>query len=187
MTKKSVRIDLSNNKYYEHYCLEDLTADEYDSMWVTTEDFMTTKREYVAVVRQMMKTIGEFQETEDCCPRGLEFKTKAGAKERKRIKRQACQAVLDEQYIQREEGLEDPEFLSDVYREMSGPSALQALNRGLKDQKAMLELLGDEERLRREQLLFVGTNSKATTEIRGRRRSITETLSSNDHFFLGRR
>jgi hypothetical protein len=57
---------------------------------------------------------------------------------------------LDEQDIQRDEGLYDPDFICDAYKEVTGPSSLEALNRGLKDQKAMLELLDPNDRLERD-------------------------------------
>lgn len=63
--------DLKQSKVYPHIRLDDLTNEEYDNMWITAEEFMASKKEYVAVVRQMMKTLGDFPETEDCCPRGL--------------------------------------------------------------------------------------------------------------------
>lgn len=51
----------------------------------------------------------------------------------------------------------DDEFISDVYREFSSQSALEALNRGLKDESTMVGLLDnwsrrmfEENRIRRE-------------------------------------
>lgn len=68
---RRIQFDLSRSTIHPHYRLDDLTDEEYANMWRTAEEFMATKKEYVAVVRKMMKTVGEFQETEDCCPRGL--------------------------------------------------------------------------------------------------------------------
>ena len=69
--KKIFRFDLSKSIIYPHYCLEDLSDEEFRNMWITDEEFMAFKKEYVTIVRMMMKTIGEFPETENCCPRGL--------------------------------------------------------------------------------------------------------------------
>lgn len=148
--KRRIRIDLEENVVYEHYSLRELSSEEYRSMWITAEDFMACKREYVAIVRLMMRTMDDFPESDECCSRGLEFKTKDGARKRKQTKQRAARAVLEEQEIQREEGVYDPEFLSDVYREISGPCSLAALNRGLKDQKVMMDLLDEDIREQRD-------------------------------------
>lgn len=75
----------------------------------------------------------------------VEARTKDGARRRKMVKRQALLTVLDEQEIQREEGMTDPEFIAMVYRELAGPCSIEALNKGLKDQKVMLQLLDPEQ------------------------------------------
>lgn len=58
--KKAVRFELSNNQIFDHFHLHDITREEYMMMWVTPEDFMATKKEYVSIIRLMMKTVGEF-------------------------------------------------------------------------------------------------------------------------------
>ena len=70
-SNKSFRFDLEKSSVHEHYCLEELSDEEYQSLWVTPDEFMQSKQDYVAVIRKMMKTIGDFPDTEDCCPRGL--------------------------------------------------------------------------------------------------------------------
>lgn len=67
----TIRFDLTRSTVHPHISLDQVSDEEFSRMWVTAEEFMASKKEYVAVVRQMMKTIGEFPETEDCCPRGL--------------------------------------------------------------------------------------------------------------------
>lgn len=114
-----------------------------------------------------------------CSCNVAEFKTKDGARRRKRTKQRACFAVLEEQEIQRDEGVCDPEFLADVYKEMSSQSSLEALNRGLKDQKAMLDLLGDEDRMKWEQQKGP-SKGNSVLELPLRRRSVTETLNGAD-------
>ena len=58
-----------------------------------------------------------------------------------------------EQDLQRLEGLIDPEFLSEMYKEISEPSLVEAVNRGLKDQKVMIGLLNSEGRLEKDSSL----------------------------------
>lgn len=71
----------------------------------------------------------------------------------------------------------DEEFIADVYKEMAGQSSLQALNRGLKDQKVMLELLDEADRIKWEQQKG---SKNSVLEVPMRRRSVTETLNGSD-------
>jgi hypothetical protein len=108
-----------------------------------------------------------------------EFRTKEGARGRKRVKKKATEAVLMEQDMQHNEGIFDDGWLSAVYREISGPSALEALNRGLRDHTIMVELLDAEIRLEREQRI----GSKKCIDVLSvppRRRSVTDFLTGND-------
>jgi hypothetical protein len=98
----------------------------------------------------------------------IEFKTKEGSRQRNQNKQKASRAVLDEQDIQRDEGISDPEWISEVYREVSGPNFLEAVNRGLKDQKAMI----GERTLTPKKSVDVPTKPRLT--------SITESLNGND-------
>lgn len=106
-----------------------------------------------------------------------EFKTKDGARRRRKKKQQACFAVLEEQDIQRDEGVNDDELIADVYKEMAAQSCIEALNRGLKDQKAMLELLDEGDRLKWKQQKG---SKNSSLEIPPRRLSITEEPSGVD-------
>ena len=58
--------------------------------------------------------------------------------------------MLDEQEIQLEEGLPDADFIANLYSDLTGVSAIEALNRGLKDQRFMTEHLGPELQAERE-------------------------------------
>ena len=191
---RTIRFDLKHSIVHPHITLDELSAAEFSRMWITAEEFMASKKEYVSVVRNMMKTCGEFRETDDCCPRGLgkipkpslvtivnllttmakhceEFKTRDGARRRKRTKQQACFAVLEEQDIQNDEGIKDDQFISEVYAEFSSQSSLEAFHRGLKDQTAMLELLDETDRLLIKKLGSPEKNVLSKQGPRARRRS----------------
>jgi hypothetical protein len=109
----------------------------------------------------------------------VEFKTKDGSRRRKRIKQRACYAVLEEQDVQRDEGIHDPEFIAEIYKEATTQASLEALNRGLKDQKAMLEILDESQRSQWEER-NAPTKGSSGLEAPLRRRSITETLNGTD-------
>jgi hypothetical protein len=67
-----------------------------------------------------------------------------------RLRRQSVSCVLEEQEIQLEEGVPDPEFIANLYSDLTGVSAIEALNRGLKDQRFMMENLDPELQAERE-------------------------------------
>ena len=73
-----------------------------------------------------------------------------GSRARSRLRRQSVHCVLDEQDIQLEEGLPDAEFIANLYSDLTGVSAIEALNRGLKDQRFMTENLDLEMQAERE-------------------------------------
>ena len=109
----------------------------------------------------------------------IEFKTKDGSRRRKRMKQRACYAVLEEQDVQRDEGIHDPDFIAEIYKEVTTQASLEALNRGLKDQKVMLELLDESQRSQWEER-NAPTKGSSALEAPLRRRSITETLNATE-------
>ena len=68
---RTVRFDLKHSTTHPHISLDDLSAADFSRMWITADEFMASKKDYVAIVKNMMRTNGEFIETDDCCPRGL--------------------------------------------------------------------------------------------------------------------
>lgn len=68
---RRAHFNLNKSTVHAHYSLDDLTDEEFDSTWITAQEFMASKQDYVGIVRKMMKTIGPFPETDDCCIRGL--------------------------------------------------------------------------------------------------------------------
>ena len=77
----------------------------------------------------------------------VEGKTKTGSRSKYKARKRAIQAVLEEQDIQREENLPDHDFLSNIYRSLTGTSVIKALSLGIKDQKAMLDSLDEKTRM----------------------------------------
>jgi hypothetical protein len=105
-----------------------------------------------------------------------------GSRARTKARRKALGAVLDEQYIQREEGLMDVDFIASIYREMAGPSSLEAWNRGLQDQKVMLDILEPEIRIQREKEIMKQPMAAKDVALSKPRRgpSISESLVRRD-------
>lgn len=78
--------------------------------------------------------------------------------------------------------MEDGDFIASIYEEMTAPSSLEAWNKGLKDQRAMLEILDPEVRMQREEQIMqqpIATKDVALS-IPRRGPSITESLVRSD-------
>ena len=86
--------------------------------------------------------------------------------------------MLDEQDIQREDGMIDPLFIADVYRAVTSPCRMAALSRGLNDEKVMMDLLNPEEKAERQQAREGG--SKKDVMKTPSRRSTFETMTGEE-------
>ena len=90
-----------------------------------------TVNEYTAMRSDMTKTVHDYEcghglnENEQCI-RGLEGKTTFERRSRKEQILSAVYAVLDEQELQRHEGMNDPELLADIYYNTSCSSQVLA-------------------------------------------------------------
>jgi hypothetical protein len=87
-----------------------------------------------------MSTVQWFDETEEHCPRGLEYRTPLGSQKRQANKWTAIEAVLEEQQRQQVEGISDDEYLSQVYKQAALHCQQEALERGLADADAASNL-----------------------------------------------
>ena len=74
-------------------------------------------------------------DAEEECSRGLEPHLETVRRVRRQNIMEAVFAVLDEQDLQRDEGINDPELLADVYFSRSYESGLDAYWMGLQDRK----------------------------------------------------
>lgn len=94
---------------------------------------------YSLTVRIMM-TVPCFDESEEHCPRGLEYRTPTGSQKRQANKWAAIEAVLDEQHRQKIEGISDDEHLSQVYKQATPHCQQEAVERGLADAECVAKL-----------------------------------------------
>ena len=93
--------------------INDYSEREIKATWYTEEDLEDVIAECITTVRKMVKKEG-FDERV-FCERGLEYKTPSGAKFRKKNKVSSIQIVIDEQRLQKSMGMEDPEYLAEIY------------------------------------------------------------------------
>ena len=140
--------------------LSDLPEDVVASTWYNRSEFDAVKRSYQVTVRMIMKGhvfTSYDEDTNSHCTRGLEYRTKEGARFKQKVKLYAMLAVLDEQDRQRQAGVRDPESLSKAYRQESEKATSRAFVRGLKDELDIQEYLhGD--------LTFSSSSSSDETE-----------------------
>jgi len=124
-----------------HIRIQDMDEEERISVWYTEADSKLILAMAKVTVKMIMKD--EPCDDVDYCSRGLEGKTPAGSKRRQKNKMKVRRAVLEEQDIQRDEGVINPDFLGEVSRMCSKDVTLQAHERGLADEDAVREYLHD--------------------------------------------
>jgi hypothetical protein len=119
--------------------LSDLSQDEIESVWYTESDTKIMLGMAKVTVKMMMK--GEFCDDLDYCSRGLEGKTLAGSKRRQKNKLRVRKKLLEEQEMQRDEGVFDPEYLSQVCVKYSRENVAQAHSQGQRDEADIQDYL----------------------------------------------
>jgi hypothetical protein len=112
----------------------DLSPEDVEATWYSTDDFDEIKKSLVVTLRLMMadKPVGD-----DQCTRGLEFRTPQGAKYRKRNKVEALTAVWNEQVQQWQNDVVDDEAIRRVYLEHSIKCRDAARKFGIHDEKVI--------------------------------------------------
>eukprot|EP00542_Grammatophora_oceanica_P016069 CAMPEP_0194042438 /NCGR_PEP_ID=MMETSP0009_2-20130614/14209_1 /TAXON_ID=210454 /ORGANISM="Grammatophora oceanica, Strain CCMP 410" /LENGTH=254 /DNA_ID=CAMNT_0038686281 /DNA_START=139 /DNA_END=903 /DNA_ORIENTATION=+ len=128
--------------------INDMDDDEVDSIWYAREDYKQMKMNYMVTVRIMMSGRGIPQGNSDHCSRGLEYRTRDGARRRQMNKLNAITAVLDEQERQRIIGIESAIALMNVYVRTNVHCREASHKMGVKDARdadysEVLELMQD--------------------------------------------
>lgn len=102
------------------------------------------KKEYSETLRIMATCNGIDNTNESHCTRGLEYRTRDGARRRQMNKLNALHSVLEEQERQRILGVDDDVALAYVYIEMSSHCADAALSLGLEDMQVVRDIINEE-------------------------------------------
>lgn len=97
--------------------ISDFSAEEIRSCWYKDEDYEVMKRDVRFEVNLLENDcLVENQSVMTRTARGLGiFSSSTAGRIRRETKRRACNAVLEEQRLQREEGSYDPEFIAEIY------------------------------------------------------------------------
>jgi hypothetical protein len=116
-------------------------TDRPESLWLQDEEFDTIKQQISSVIQDKIRydethddsdsCLGSFDDEDDCCTRGLERMLQP---KRTKVKKfQALDTVMNEQYLQRQDGEFDDESLAIMYRHATRRSQREAEERASKD------------------------------------------------------
>ena len=118
-----------------------MTEDDIANIWYHAEEYTQIKSSYQGTIH-LMET-GQLKEDDDNTCRGLEYRTQEGAWARYENKRDAYNAVLDEQDRQWKVDKDDDVKISSIYLEHSIKCAQAAASRGAMDAKDAKEICQD--------------------------------------------
>jgi hypothetical protein len=117
--------------------------EEIETLWMTMKDYQFVKTVVKSTVLTMMSGQQILEDDAEICTRGLEFRTKAGARYRNCNKISARAAVLNEQDMQVEEGFFEPRYIAMVAEEASQGCREGAFARALSDERFVQDYLQD--------------------------------------------
>jgi hypothetical protein len=122
----------------------DISKEEIENRWYQRKDFRCFRSSSMELVKMM--SLGKYNgDSEFQCIRGLEGKTRIGAKIRQSVVLRSIISVLEEQERQRLEGYRSVEDIADSYREECRQSLCQAQERGKLDESEAIRIaLGEE-------------------------------------------
>ena len=132
---KSFRFGEENEVFHITH-LDDMTDEEIASIWYNAEEYSEIKSGYQMTI--FMMESGEDVDDDKHTSRGLEYRTQEGAWARYENKRDAYNAVLDEQDRQWKVDQDDFEKIRSIYLEHSSKCAEAAVRRASSDAKAAL-------------------------------------------------
>lgn len=137
--RKSLRFAEENNEVYEITHLDDIPEEEVAQIWYDAQEYAEIKSAYQLTI--FMMEAGETLDSEEHTSRGLEYRTQEGAWARYENKRDAYNAVLDEQDRQWQRDEDDYDEIARIYLEHSAKCAEAAAQRGKEDEKAAMKVL----------------------------------------------
>jgi len=129
--------DMNEIFHIDH--LDDITDKEVAETWYNAKEYSEIKSNYQATIFIMEQ--GHDISGDELTSRGLEYRTQDGAWARYENKRDAYNAVLDEQDRQWKVDRDDDEKIRDIYLDHSEKCATAAHVRALEDEKVSRKIL----------------------------------------------
>ena len=118
------------------------TPEERKQLWFSRQEFDDISRSVLTLIELMRTTTMMPLDGSADCTRGLEIRTRAGAKRRKEVLRNGLTSVLQEQYRQRQARICEPETLAILYRQHGAYQSQQAAtNMGRRDAQEIADYL----------------------------------------------
>ncbi|CAB9502032.1 expressed unknown protein [Seminavis robusta] len=121
-----------------------ITREQAKDVWFNNDDFQRMKKSFAPTVQLMAAgalTPEESANSEEHCTRGLEYRTKDGARRRMKNKYDGMAAVLHEQDRQLFEDTRDDEQLAKVYIDVNCKCSFEALALGRRDEQDVKDYL----------------------------------------------
>ncbi|GAX11956.1 hypothetical protein FisN_8Lh048 [Fistulifera solaris] len=128
------------NEVFEIPHINDFTDEDVAATWYDAEEYAEIKADYQCVIF-MMESGERIDDDEEHTTRGLEYRTQQGAWSRYENKRDAYNAVLDEQDRHWKKDIDDPEALRRVYVEQVAKCQKAAEQRAAQDEMDMREIM----------------------------------------------
>jgi hypothetical protein len=130
-----------HNEVFEIPHLDDIPQELIPEIWYDASEYAQIKKNYQLTIFLMES--GEELAGDHHTSRGLEYRTQEGAWARYENKRDAYNAVLDEQDRQWKEDIDDWEKISRLYLQHSSKCLKSAFERGANDEKEIKEYMAE--------------------------------------------
>ena len=119
--------------------IKDYSEKEIKETWYSTEERSEILDDVRETLSIMVANGRELPSNPWFCTRGLEARTPEGAGRKRKNKRDALDAVLDEQEYQWNRGISDPEAIADAYCKYSHSCRVSAVMQGKCDENHALD------------------------------------------------
>jgi hypothetical protein len=126
---------------FEILHLNDIPPDAVADIWYDSSEYAQIKKDYkftIFLMESGKKLTGDVHTS-----RGLEYRTQKASWARHENKKDAYNAVLDEQDRQWKEDIDDWDIISRIYLEHSSKRLNAAHERGVEDEKEIIEYIRD--------------------------------------------
>jgi hypothetical protein len=119
----------------------ELSEEDIESLWYSKNEYCLIQKSCSFIVRMMERKMIILADDAELCTRGLEFKSKAAAKIRRRQVEISIGTVLLEQERQWDEQYDDPKYIAAVCWKVTAKCAMAAYLSGQKDAKIAVQQL----------------------------------------------
>jgi hypothetical protein len=111
----------------------ELTEEDVATLWYTKDEYRLSKKSQLFIVKMMERGLSSLEDDDELCPRGLEERTRKGARSKQQNIDASRDAVMWEQEHQWEGGRHNSWALSRVYSESAAQCTMAAFLIGKRD------------------------------------------------------